>query len=223
MVDAVASKGPGGEPTAAAYISEYGEATFRATPGEYKDPFLYGNKDLSLTPEQRALPGSIANPALGFGIAATLTGGVTALGAAPRVAAAAATGGKYAADSYRAYKAAQAGYSLTTAATTGATVSGVTYTGSALGLAALDAYSGRRDFSAAFADRFSSTGLAVSATVGGVTSIFGTAMFSWAGVANSWKNVTTVPGIVIRGNKFVLDQATGKAAHGAAEQTRSDK
>jgi filamentous hemagglutinin len=80
MVDAAASKGPGGDPIAAAYISENGGDMFRATPGEYKDPFRYGNKDLSLTSEQRVLPGSIASPALGLGVATALTGGGAALG-----------------------------------------------------------------------------------------------------------------------------------------------
>lgn len=223
MVDAVASKGPGGDPIAAAYISEHGGDMFRATPGEYKDPFLYGNKDLSLKPEQRALPGSLASPALGLGIATTLTGGMAAVGAAPRLATAAAAGGKYVADFYNAYKAAQAGYSLTTAAISGAAVSGAVYTGSAVSLATLDAYSARRNFSDAFSDRFTPTGLAVSVTVGGVTSVFGTAMYGWAGVVNSWKNVTTVPGIVIRGNKFVLGQAAGNAAQGAVEHKHNDK
>ncbi len=217
LVDAAASKGPGGEAVAVAYISDNGGNLFRATAAEYKDPFLYGNEDRSLTPEQRALPGAVANPALGLGVAAVLTGGLAAAGAAPQVATMASAGGKYAADLYAAYKAAQAGYSLTTAAITGATVSGAVYTGSALGLATLDAYYGRNGFSEGFDDRFDAAGLAVATTVGGMASMFGTAMYGWAGVANSWKNVTTVPGLVIRGNTFALGQAAGKAGHGAVE------
>lgn len=77
MVDEMASKGPGSDTVAASYISENGGDMFRATTAEYKDPFLYSNKDGSLTPEQRALPGAIANPTAGLTVAVGLaTGGL---------------------------------------------------------------------------------------------------------------------------------------------------
>lgn len=58
MVDAVASKGPGGDSVAAAYISQNAGNLFTATTAQYNNPFLNGNKDGSLTPEQTALPGA---------------------------------------------------------------------------------------------------------------------------------------------------------------------
>ncbi|WP_413185200.1 hemagglutinin repeat-containing protein [Paraburkholderia sacchari] len=74
IVDAAASAGPApdGNKYATAFISQYGGDMFRATPAEYNSPFLYGNADHSLTPEQRALPGAIANPAAGLAIAGAL-------------------------------------------------------------------------------------------------------------------------------------------------------
>ncbi len=74
LVDAVASKGPGGDATAVAFIGQNGGSLFTATTAEYNNPFLYGNKDGSLTPEQRALPGAVANPKVGLGAAALVTG-----------------------------------------------------------------------------------------------------------------------------------------------------
>ncbi|MFD1560653.1 hemagglutinin repeat-containing protein [Paraburkholderia silviterrae] len=74
MVDAAASAGPApdGNKYATAFISQYGGDMFRATSAEYNSPFLYGNADHSLTPEQRALPGHEANPAVGLAIAGAL-------------------------------------------------------------------------------------------------------------------------------------------------------
>ncbi|QOK90261.1 hypothetical protein HF908_01280 [Ralstonia pseudosolanacearum] len=74
LVDAVASKGPGGDATAVAFIGQNGGSLFTATTADYNNPFLYGNKDGSLTPEQRALPGAVANPKVGLGAAALATG-----------------------------------------------------------------------------------------------------------------------------------------------------
>jgi filamentous hemagglutinin len=48
--------------------------------------------------------------------------------------------------------------------------------------------------------------------------MFKTSMFGWAGVANSIKNVNTIPGVVLQVNKFALGQAAGKAAQGAVQQ-----
>ncbi|KVA01676.1 hypothetical protein WI41_24615 [Burkholderia latens] len=80
LVDAVASKGPGGDSVAVAYISQNGGGLFHATSAEYNNPFLYGNKDGSLTPEQRALPGAVGNPAVGAAVAAAAA---AAIGAEP--------------------------------------------------------------------------------------------------------------------------------------------
>ncbi|SIT41615.1 Filamentous haemagglutinin family outer membrane protein (fragment) [Paraburkholderia piptadeniae] len=78
LVDAAASKGPGGDRYATAFISQNARSLFTATTADYNNPFLYGNKDGSLTPEQRALPGAVANPAVGIGAAALITGGLAA-------------------------------------------------------------------------------------------------------------------------------------------------
>ncbi|WP_430733058.1 cysteine peptidase family C39 domain-containing protein [Burkholderia stagnalis] len=79
LVDAAASKGPGGDAVAVAYISQYGGGLFRRDQ-YYNNPLMYGNKDGSLTPEQRALPGAIGNPAVGVAVAA---GAAAAIGAEP--------------------------------------------------------------------------------------------------------------------------------------------
>jgi filamentous hemagglutinin len=94
LVDAAASKGPGGDATAVGFISQNGGSLFKATPAEYNSPFLYGNKDGSLTPEQRALPGHEAHPQVGM--AAGAAAGLFTLGAvAPTVATAWALGATY--------------------------------------------------------------------------------------------------------------------------------
>lgn len=71
LVDAAASKGPGGDAVAVAYISKNAGDLFNATYAEYNSP-LDGNKNGLLTPEQRALPGAVANPKLGLAIAGAL-------------------------------------------------------------------------------------------------------------------------------------------------------
>ncbi|MCA3188853.1 hemagglutinin repeat-containing protein [Cupriavidus sp.] len=83
IVDAVASKGPGGDATATAFISRNGGGLFSATTTEYNNPFLNGLANGALTPEQRALPAAVANPVAGLAIA----GGIVA--ATPGTAAAA--------------------------------------------------------------------------------------------------------------------------------------
>ncbi len=82
IVDAVASKGPGGDPVAIAYISHNAGNLFSATTAQYNNPFLNGNPDGSLTPEQRALPGAVANPAAGLAVA----GAIATAGVGPEVA-----------------------------------------------------------------------------------------------------------------------------------------
>ena len=54
LVDAAASKGPGGDQVAVAYISSNAGGLFQKDQ-YYNDPFKYGNKNGSLTPEQTAL------------------------------------------------------------------------------------------------------------------------------------------------------------------------
>lgn len=83
IVDAVASKGPGGDATATSFISRNGGGLFSATNAEYNNPLLNGFANGALTPEQRALPGAVGNPAVGLAIA----GGIVA--ATPGTAAAA--------------------------------------------------------------------------------------------------------------------------------------
>jgi filamentous hemagglutinin len=41
-------------------------------------------------------------------------------------------------------------------------------------------------------------------------------MFQWAGIPNSIQNITTIPGIVIRGNQLAIGQTAGKAAQAIA-------
>ncbi|WP_287497976.1 hypothetical protein, partial [Pandoraea sp. CB10b_02] len=90
LVDAAASKGPGGDPVAVAFINQNAGNLFTATTAQYNDPFLNGNKDGSLSPEQKALPASKGNPTVGLAIA---TGLLTA-GAAPEIAASVAAASK---------------------------------------------------------------------------------------------------------------------------------
>ena len=222
LVDAVASKGLGGDAVAVAYISDNGGDLFRATAAEYKDPFLYGNEDRSLTPEQRALPGAVANPALGSGIGVSVTGGLAIAAAAPQVGAFMAAGGKYAAYLFAGYKAAQAGYSLTTGALTGAGVSAGLYTFTAAPSAALAKFQGD-DAATAFDQRFSLLGLGTAATVGAATGMFGTSMFKWADIPNKISNASTVTGAVIRVNGVAQGQVANRAAQAAVNQHEEKK
>lgn len=72
LVDSVASKGPGGDATAVAFISQNAGKMFTATTAEYNNPFLYSNADHSLSPEQQALPGHQAHPQIGVAAGGTL-------------------------------------------------------------------------------------------------------------------------------------------------------
>jgi filamentous hemagglutinin len=89
LVDAAASAGPApdGNRYATAFTSQNGGGMFRATSAEYNSPFLYGNADHSLTPEQKALPGHDAHPQVGIA-----AGGALAMVAAGSVAPVIATG-----------------------------------------------------------------------------------------------------------------------------------
>lgn len=78
LVDAYASKGPGGDATAIRYISENGSSLF-AKDQYYNDPFKFGNADHSLTPEQIALnTGRPVPPPLNYTVSAGIYAGVGA-------------------------------------------------------------------------------------------------------------------------------------------------
>ncbi|MEK6422626.1 MAG: hemagglutinin repeat-containing protein [Burkholderia gladioli] len=219
LVDGMASKGPGGDPAAVAYISQNGGGLFHATSAEYNSPFWSGNKDGTLTLEQRALPGSVANPAAGLAIA----GGLVTAGLAPEIIAGGSVGVSYVQDLFAAYKAAQAAYSLTTAATTGSAVAGSIYTGAAWVGAFADLYSNGTPLGDGFGQRFSLAGLAASSTFGAYNGMFATSMFGWAGIPNSLSNIATIPGAVIRGIGLALGQTVGRAGRAIATSGDSKK
>jgi filamentous hemagglutinin len=125
-----------------------------------------------------------------------------------------------ASEAFAAYKAAQAGYSLTAAAATGAAMSGGSYTLGAVVSAISDAPTAGQSFSGGFDQKFSLAGLAAASTVGAYNSIFGTSMLSWAGIPNSLSNILTISGAVIRLNNIVLGQVVGRAAQGAVNQSK---
>jgi filamentous hemagglutinin len=84
-VDAKAAAGGlGYNATAAQYISANSNGLFRATTADYNNPFANGLSN-GLSPEQRAMPGAVPNPALGLGIAGVLSAGalLPALAAIP--------------------------------------------------------------------------------------------------------------------------------------------
>ncbi|WP_175154020.1 hemagglutinin repeat-containing protein, partial [Paraburkholderia ultramafica] len=110
-----------------------------------------------------------------------------------------------------AYKAAQAGYSLSSAALTGAATSGGIYVFSTAVSAGANSGLNPSVFVNEFSDRFSLEGLAVTSAYGAASSMFGTQMYNWAGVPNSLKNITTAPGIVTRLNSLALGQTLGRA------------
>lgn len=80
LVDDMASKGPGGDSVAVQFINQNANGLFTATPAERANP---GTLSGNLTPEQKALPGSTANPKAGLAIAA----GLATAGLAPEIAA----------------------------------------------------------------------------------------------------------------------------------------
>ncbi|ALR35853.1 hypothetical protein LV28_25050 [Pandoraea pnomenusa] len=83
LVDEIASKGPGGDPVAIAYINQVATGLFQTTSEEFRKPLMNGNRDGSPTPEQLALPAARGNPALGL----TVVAGVLTAGVAPEIAA----------------------------------------------------------------------------------------------------------------------------------------
>ncbi|WP_231649627.1 hemagglutinin repeat-containing protein, partial [Ralstonia syzygii] len=215
LVDAKASQGPGGDTAAGAYINGNAGKLFQKD-ADYNQAFVNGYANGALTPEQRALPGAVANPAVGLGAAAVVTGGLAVAAIGP------ATITAFGADALAAYKAAQAGYSLTAAAATGAVVSGASYTGMAAISAAYDQRFGSgQPFGAGFDQRFSIPGLGAAMAVGGLTATYNSAMFGWAGVPNAFGNWATLPGGIIRGNSIVFGNIAGKAAQGAVKSSES--
>ncbi|HWW06822.1 MAG TPA: hypothetical protein VNZ60_16140, partial [Collimonas sp.] len=181
---------------------------FYATPEQKANPAMYAGFGGTNTPSasniaaamnrDQAIRQDVSDATLG---AAGIAGAIA--GAGPLSAGAM--------DAYAAYKAAAAGYSQGAALGTGMAVGGASYTGSAI-------YAGMRsdqDFYTAFNQHFSYSGLAAATTIGGLTGMYGTAMFGWAGIPNSIKNVATLPGFIIRFNSGVFGKAAGSATQGA--------
>ena len=221
MVDAAASKGPGvagssRDALTISFISQNAGDLFKATATEYNNPGKLGGP---LTPEQLALPGAVGNPALGLGLAAATATGGLALVAGPELAAAGASVVKFGGDAWAAYRAASAAYSMGAALGTGAVIGGGSYTLSAGASAIKDYFITGQSIGTGFNQRFSYPGLGAAMTVGGLTGMYGTAMFSWAGVPNAIGNLATVPGAVIRINSAVLGQAAGRAAQSAVNSS----
>ncbi|WP_241014668.1 hemagglutinin repeat-containing protein [Burkholderia sp. Ac-20379] len=117
-----------------------------------------------------------------------------------------------------AYKAGQAAYSLTTGALTGAVVSGGLYTIPAF---VKSDFSSTQAFHDSFSRNFSPVGFGVAAVIGAYNSVLAVSMFNWAGIANSIKNLGTIPGIVINANKIAISQTVGRAAQGAVQSGNS--
>ncbi|MGS0742578.1 hypothetical protein ACVBEF_12185 [Glaciimonas sp. GG7] len=216
MVDASANKGPGmagprDDAVAVAYISQNAGDMFKATAAEYNHPGKLGGP---LTPEQAVLPGAVGNPVVGLAVAGAVTGGLTIAGTGTGAVIASAT------DVYAAYKAAMAGYSTGAALRTGvATGGGASYTGMAAGGAVYDKVTQGQNIAEGLDQQFSISGLATAMTVGGLTSMYGTAMFGWAGVPNSITNWVTVPGFIIRANSGVFGSVAGQAVQGAVKSS----
>lgn len=130
--------------------------------------------------------------------AGVITGGLALAGAGSVVV---ITG---AVDAWTAYRAASAAYSQGAALGTGMAVGGASYTGGAVGSAFYDRVFGSgQAISTGFDQRFSYPGLTAATTVGGLTGMYSTAMFGWAGIPNSFTNWLTIPGAVIRINSGV--------------------
>lgn len=119
-------------------------------------------------------------------------------------------------EAFAAYRAGQAGYSLTTAATTGSAVGAGLYTGGAAAGAGIDYFKGG-SFADSFNQRFSFAGLAAATTISAANTAFSTSMFSWAGVPNTIWNIATLPGFMIRLNSFLMGKAVGSAAQAAVK------
>jgi filamentous hemagglutinin len=145
-------------------------------------------------------------------------GNVADVGLATTAAVVAAGGAALGPEAYLAYKAAQAGYSLTTAALTGGAISGGIYTGGVATGAALSKFQGG-SFGDTFSQNFSTAGLATAVVFGAYGNMGAVSMFELAGIPNSIKNWGTVEGAVIRANKFVIGQTAGKAAQAIANSS----
>ena len=124
-------------------------------------------------------------------------------GAALAVAAAPATLA-WGQEAWAAYQVATQSYSLGSAVGTGALVSGATYTGGATTGAFIDWRYNGANFGAAFDQRFSPYGLVGTMIIGAAGGAYQTSMFQAANVANTWKNIFTVEGAMIRGNQMLI-------------------
>lgn len=80
-------------------------------------------------------------------------------------------------------------------------------------------YGAGQSISAGFDQRFSYPGLGVAMTVGGLTGMYSTAMFGWAGIPNSFANWASVPDALIRINSGVVGEVTGSAAQAAGDSS----
>lgn len=99
-------------------------------------------------------------------------------------------------------------------------VSGGSYTATAAANATYKYFQTGQAFRDTFDQKFSTTGLAAASTVGALNGMFGTSMFNWAGIPDSFANISTVPGMVIRLNGIFLGQAGGRAAQAAVNQSK---
>ncbi|WP_211465757.1 hemagglutinin repeat-containing protein, partial [Collimonas silvisoli] len=190
---------------------------FYATPDQKANPNMYAGFGGTNTPSAADLAAAISRDQ------AIRQGASDATLAAAGAAGALAGAGPLSAgamDAYAAYKAAAAAYSPGAALGTGMAVGGASYTGGALGSAVFDRFYGTgQPIGAGFDQRFSYLGLGVAMTAGGLTSMYSTAMFGWAGVPNTFKNWATLPGFIIRVNSGVIGKAAGGAAQGAVKSS----
>ena len=218
LVDDSASKGlgvagPTADAVAVSFIAQNAGNLFKATFEERRNPGPLGGP---LTPEQAALPGAVGNPMLGLAALGTVTGGAALAGVGTGVMIAGVV------DAWTAYRAASAAYSMGAALGTGMAVGGVSYTGGAGGSAVYDRIFGSgQAISAGFDQRFSYPGLAAATTVGGLTGMYSTAMFGWAGISNSFTNWATIPGVIIRINSGVFGKLAGGAVQRAVQSSNN--
>jgi len=85
LVDAAASKGPGGDAVAVAYISQNAGNLFSATSAEYNNPFLFGMPGSSLSPEQIALGGKRSSGTAGLSMGVNAQGHLFSVGGSAEV------------------------------------------------------------------------------------------------------------------------------------------
>ncbi|HWW06824.1 hypothetical protein [Collimonas sp.] len=153
---------------------------FYATPDQKANPAMYAGFGGTNTPSAADLAAAINRDQV-------IRQGVSdaTLGAAGIAGAIAGAGplSAGAMDAYAAYKAAAAGYSRGLALGSGMAIGGASYTGGAAGGAFYDKVMKGQSVAAGFDQRFSYPGLGAAMAVGGLTGMYSTAMFGWAGLA----------------------------------------